>query len=147
MSMTKVDRRGFVAGTAALALGAPAIVRAQGATIKIGEVNSYTSQPACLKPYKQGWELAQEKVNAAGGAMGRKLETVFRDDAGKPENAVRYAGELLDSEKVDLLAGGFLSNIGLALGDVANQRKRLYLASEPLTDALVWGKGNRYTFR
>jgi len=148
MCMTRIDRRGFLAGSTLLAtLGAPAIVRAQAATIKIGEVNSYTAQPAFLKPYRQGWELAQDKVNAAGGVLGRKLETVFRDDGGKPEDAVRYAGDLIDSERVDVLAGGFLSNIGLALGDVANQRKRLYVASEPLTDALVWGKGNRYTFR
>ena len=146
--MTSLDRRLFLAGATALTgIGAPAIARAQAAAIKIGEVNSYTAQPAFLKPYRQGWELAQDKVNAAGGVLGRKLETVFRDDGGKPEDAVRYAGDLIDSEKVDVLAGGFLSNIGLALGDVANQRKRLYVASEPLTDALVWGKGNRYTFR
>jgi branched-chain amino acid transport system substrate-binding protein len=146
--MNTLDRRDFIAGTAALAaIGAPAIARAQNAAVKIGEVNSYTAQPAFLKPYRQGWELAQEKVNGAGGVLGRKIETVFRDDGGKPEDAVRYAGELLDAEKVDLLAGGFLSNVGLALSDVANQRKRLYVAPEPLTDALVWGKGNRYTFR
>jgi len=146
--MNKLNRRGFVAGTASLAaLGAPAIGRAQAAPIKIGEVNSYTAQPAFLKPYRQGWELAQEKVNGAGGVLGRKIETTFRDDGGKPEDAVRYAGELFDAEKVDVLAGGFLSNIGLALSDVANQRSRLYLTGEPLTDALVWGKGNRYTFR
>jgi branched-chain amino acid transport system substrate-binding protein len=145
--MTILDRRGFLAGATTLAaVGAPAILRAED-SIKIGEVNSYTAQPAFLKPYRQGWELAQEKVNATGGVNGRKIETVFRDDGGKPEDAVRYAGDLIDAEKVDVLAGGFLSNIGLALGDVANQRKRLYVASEPLTDALVWGKGNHYTFR
>jgi branched-chain amino acid transport system substrate-binding protein len=60
---------------------------------------------------------------------------------------VRHAGELINAEKVDLLAGGFLSNVGLAIADFANQNKRLYVASEPLTDALVWAKGNRYTFR
>jgi len=146
--MRSFDRRGLLAGATALAtLGAPAILRAQSAAIRIGEVNSYTAQPAFLKPYRQGWDLALEKVNAQGGVLGRKLETVFRDDGGKPEDAVRHAGDLLDAEKVDVLAGGFLSNIGLALADVANQRRRFYLASEPLTDALVWGKGNRYTFR
>jgi branched-chain amino acid transport system substrate-binding protein len=146
--MPSFDRRSFLAGATTLAaLGAPSILRAQTAAIRIGEVNSYTAQPAFLKPYRQGWELAQEKINAAGGVGGRKLETVFRDDGGKPEDAVRHAGELLEAEKVDVLAGGFLSNIGLALADVANQKKRFYLASEPLTDALVWGKGNHYTFR
>src|SRR6516164_5607587 len=99
MRMTTLDRRGFLAGATTLAaLGAPTILRAEDA-IKIGEVNSYTAQPAFLKPYRQGWELALEKVNAAGGVNGRKLETVFRDDAGKPEDAVRHAGDLIDAEK------------------------------------------------
>ncbi|WP_246503921.1 ABC transporter substrate-binding protein [Plastoroseomonas arctica] len=125
----------------------PRIVHAQGDVIRIGEVNSYTSQPAFLAPYRNGWILAIEQVNAGGGVNGRRLETIFRDDAGRPEDAVRHAGELINSERVALLAGGFLSNVGLALGDFANQNKKLFVASEPLTDALVWARGNRYTFR
>jgi branched-chain amino acid transport system substrate-binding protein len=86
-------------------------------------------------------------VNAAGGFMGRKLESIFRDDGGKPEDAVRHAGELVNNEKVDVLAGGYLSNIGLALAGFAKQNKKYYVAGEPLTDAMVWSQGNRYTFR
>lgn len=145
-----MDRRNFLvaASAGAASLSAPTIVRAQGAgPIKIGEINSYTAQPAFLKPYRQGWELAIEQVNAAGGVLGRKLETIFRDDAGKPEDSVRHAGDLINAEKVDLIAGGFLSNVGLAIADFAAQNKRLYVASEPLSDAIVWAKGNRYTFR
>jgi branched-chain amino acid transport system substrate-binding protein len=144
------NRRAFIiqASTAAAALVGPLPGRAQGGgPIRIGEINSYTAQPAFLKPYRQGWELAQEQVNAAGGVLGRKIETVFRDDGGRPEDAVRHAGDLVNAEKVDLLAGGFLSNVGLAIADFANQNKRLYVASEPLSDAIVWAKGNRYTFR
>jgi len=142
--MTGVTRRVVMTGV----LGAPMLARAQaGAPIKIGEINSYTSQPAFLAPYRNSWILAVEQINAAGGINGRPLETIFRDDGGKPEDAVRHAGELINNEKVDLLAGGFLSNIGLALGDFANQNRKLYIASEPLTDALVWSRGNRFTFR
>ena len=145
----KFKRREFLAGTAAtMAIaGAPAIVRAQGATLKIGEVNSYTVAAAFLNPYRNGWNMALDEVNAAGGFMGKKIETIFRDDGGKPENAVRFAGELVNNEKVDILAGGYLSNIGLALGDFAKQNKKLYVAGEPLTDAMVWSQGNHYTFR
>ena len=46
-----------------------------------------------------------------------------------------------------MLAGTFLSNIGLAVTDFANQKKVFFLAAEPLTDAITWSKGNRYTFR
>ena len=103
--------------------------------------------PAFTLPYRQGWQLAVEQVNAAGGVLGRKLEVISRDDAGRPQDAVRIAGELVGEQKVDLLAGGFLSNVGLAISDFALQNRRLYVASEPLTDALVWEKGHRYCFR
>ncbi|WP_043339700.1 ABC transporter substrate-binding protein [Belnapia moabensis] len=142
-----IGRRHILAGAGMAALAAPGIARAQGEPIRIGEINSYSAQPAFLQPYRNAWTLAQEQVNAAGGINGRRIETVFRDDAGRPEDAVRLAGELVNAEKVTLLAGGFLSNVGLALGDFANQNKKLFVASEPLTDALVWSKGNRYTFR
>ena len=142
-----MKRRTIMKAAALAAVAAPSIARGQGAAIRIGEINSYTAQPAFLAPYRNGWNLAIEEANAAGGVNGRRLETVFRDDAGKPEDAVRFAGELLAAEKVDLLSGGFLSNVGLAIADFPNQNKRLYVASEPLSDALVWGRGNRYTFR
>jgi branched-chain amino acid transport system substrate-binding protein len=121
-------------------------VFAQG-VIKIGEVNSYKVQPAFLEPYRKGMELAVEEINAAGGVNGKKLQLITRDDNGSPGDAVRAAEELVSREQVDVLAGGFLSNIGLALADFAKQRKFFYLASEPLTDKIVWGNGNKYTFR
>jgi len=128
--------------TAAFALGA----QAQD-TIKIGEVNSYKAQPAFLGPYKKGMELAIDEVNAAGGVLGKKLELVTRDDNANPGEAVRAAEELVSREGVHVLAGSFLSHIGLALTDFAKQKKVFFLAGEPLTDKIVWQNGNHYTFR
>ena len=120
---------------------------AQSKPIKIGEINSYSNIPQFTVPYRQGWQLAVEQINASGGLLGRKVEVIARDDGGKPEEALRHAVELTSNEKVDVLAGGFLSNVGLALADHAQKSQRLFVASEPLTDAIVWDKGNRYTFR
>jgi branched-chain amino acid transport system substrate-binding protein len=133
-------------GIAAMILGFGAPAAAQD-VIRVGEINSYKAQPAFLDPYRKGWELALEQVNAAGGINGKKLEIISRDDGANPGDAVRVAEELVSREKVDLLAGGFLSHIGLALTDFAKQRKVFFLASEPLTDKIVWENGNRYTFR
>lgn len=121
--------------------------QAQTGPIKIGEINSYSSMPQFTTPYRQGWQLALDEVNASGGLLGRQVLVIARDDGGRPEEALRHALELTSLEKVDVLAGGFLSNVGLALADYAAKNKRLYVASEPLTDAIVWEKGNRYTFR
>ena len=115
--------------------------------IKIGEINSYKALPQNLGPYKNGWLLAQDEINAAGGVLGKKLETIFRDDNANPGDAVRMAEELLTREQVDVLTGVTLSHVGLALADFAKQRKRFFLASGPLTDKVVWDHGNRYTYR
>jgi branched-chain amino acid transport system substrate-binding protein len=117
--------------------------QALGQAVKIGELNSYKVFPAFLEPYKKGMELAVEEINAAGG----KVQLVTRDDGGTPGDAVRVAEELITREKVDVLMGTFASNVGLAVSNLANQRKVLFLASEPLTDKIVWENGNRYTFR
>ena len=115
--------------------------------IRIGEISSYSTVPAFTIPYRNGWQLAVDEINASGGLLGRKVEVISRDDAGKPDDATRHASELLTSQKVDLLTGTFLSNVGLAVSDIALRNKVLFVAAEPLTDALVWEKGNRYTFR
>ena len=141
-------RRNLMRATAAAALAftlAP-VVHAQD-VIKIGEINSYKAQPAFLEPYKKGMELAVDEINASGGLLGKKVQLVIRDDNANPGDAVRVAEELVSREKVDVLTGSFLSHIGLALTDFAKQKKFFFLASEPLTDKIVWQNGNRYTYR
>ena len=133
----------LIAGILLLIASTPAMAQA----VKIGELNSYKVFPAFLDPYRKGMELAVEEINAGGGAGGRPLELVVRDDGGTPGDAVRVAEELIAREKVDVLMGTFASNVGLAVANLAAQRKILFLASEPLTDKLVWENGNRYTFR
>jgi branched-chain amino acid transport system substrate-binding protein len=91
--------------------------------------------------------MAVEEINAKGGVLGRKLEVLFRDDKGQPAEAVKQAQELVESEKVALIAGTFLSNVGLAVSDWAKQNKVMFVAAEPLTEALTWSKGHDYAVR
>ncbi|MCA0316852.1 MAG: ABC transporter substrate-binding protein [Proteobacteria bacterium] len=151
MAKLNLSRRTVVGGLAATGAALTAGgVSAQGAPIRIGELNSYSRMAAFAVPYRNGMQLAMEQINAAGGIAGmgnRPLEIVFRDDGSTPGDAVRVAEELITRERVSFIAGAFLSNVGLALADFANQRKVLYLATEPLTDALTMASGNPYTFR
>ena len=135
-------------GLAAITLAAFGSNAIAAGPIKIGDINSYKRLPAHTIPYKQGALLGIEHINAKGGLLGgRKLELVSRDDQGKPGEAVKIAEELFQREDVVMISGSLFSHIGLALTSYAGQKKRLYLAAEPLADALVWAKGNRYTFR
>ncbi|MEE9496892.1 MAG: ABC transporter substrate-binding protein [Desulfobacterales bacterium] len=118
-----------------------------GNTIKIGEIQTYSKLTSFTFPYRNGWQLALEEINEAGGVMGKKIEVISRDDQGKPGEAVKVAEELVSKDKVDLLMGTFFSHVGLAVTDFAKRNKILFVAAEPLSDALVWAKGNRYTFR
>ena len=141
-------RRLHAIGLAVAVLAAASVAPVAADTIRIGEINSYTGPLAAFTvPYRKGWQLAVDEINAAGGVAGNQLEVVSRDDGGKPANAVRIAEELVRREGVDLLAGTFLSHIGLAVADFAARNRILFVAAEPLTDAIVWEKGNRYTFR
>ena len=143
-----LNRRGALAllgGTAASPL-VPAPSRG-AAPIRIGDLNSYTQLPAFTIPYRKGWKLALDEINDAGGVLGRPLEVISRDDGGNPGDALTVANELVRREGAQMLMGTLLSNVGLAVASYAARRQRPFLASEPLTDALAWSKGNRYTFR
>lgn len=114
---------------------------------KIGDINSYKSQPQHLEHYRRGMQLAVDEVNATGGINGRKLAIVTRDDNGNPGEAVRAAEELVSREKVDALSGSFLSSVALALNDFSRQKKVFFLATMSLSDRMIWQEGQRYGFR
>ncbi len=136
----------LIAGLGIMLSGAATSAMAQS-EIKIGEINSYSALPSFTEPYRKGWQLAVEEINAAGGIKGKKLVVVSKDDNGKPADAVTAANELVASEGVAMISGTFFSNIGLAVSDFAKQKKVFFLAGEPLTDAVTMASGNRYTFR
>lgn len=142
----------LIAGAALLAAGtaiAPSVTPVQAQeSVKVGELFSYARMAAFADPYRKGWQLAVEEINASGGVLGGKtLEIISRDDGGTTADAVRVADELVTNEGVEFLFGTFFSNVGLAVGDYAKQRRVLFIAAEPLTDALTMAQGNRYTFR
>ncbi|MGD9078219.1 MAG: ABC transporter substrate-binding protein [Desulfobacterales bacterium] len=144
----KIIKIMFILLTAMLMLSlgiSPAVFAAD--TIKVGDVQTYSKLASFTHPYRNGWQLALEEINNAGGVMGKKIEVISRDDQGKPGEAVKVAEEMVSKEKVALLMGSFFSNVGLAVTDFAGRNKVLYIAAEPLSDAVVWAKGNRYTFR
>ncbi|WP_439515263.1 ABC transporter substrate-binding protein [Oceanibaculum nanhaiense] len=136
----------------ALAAGMTAALMANGSAVAadkiiLGDMNSYTGFASFTIPYKQGWELALEEINASGGILGKQVTVVSRDDGAKPADAVTVANELVSREGATLLFGTLLSHVGLAVSDFAKQKKVIFIAAEPLSDAIAWQKGNRYTFR
>ncbi len=142
-----IDRRTLIAGAAA-SIAAPRRGRAAADSIKIGDVNSYTADLSFFtRPYRYGMDLALDQINSAGGVLGRKLEIIASDAGGDSAQGADAAHHLVSESRVVVLTGTFLSNVGLAVSDFAARNKIPFLVAESNTDALVWSKGNRYTFR
>lgn len=143
-----MKRKTFLKGLlGAAALAAVPVGALAQDSIKIGEINHFKRLAAFAEPYKMGIELAVEETNAAGGVLGRPIEFIYRDDQGKPGEAIKIAEELMTRDGAVMLTGSILSNVGLAISSLAAQKGYVYLAGEPLADSIVWASGNPYTFR
>jgi len=88
------------------ALAFPLAVFAQE-PIRVGAFLSVTGPAAFLgDPEQKTLELYVEKINAAGGVLGRRLQLVAYDSAGDAEKARAYVKRLIEQDKVDVLVGG-----------------------------------------
>ena len=79
MGSISLGRRALLAasaGLAAAATGRGAV--AQGAAIRIGELNSYSRMAAFCIPYRNAMQMAAEQINAAG-QVEVKLKAPWRD--------------------------------------------------------------------
>jgi len=90
---------------AALLLAAGAAVAQE--PIRIGAFLAATGGAAFLgDPEQKTLELYVEKLNAAGGLMGRKLQLISYDSAGDAEKARTFVKRLIEQDKVDVIVGG-----------------------------------------
>ncbi len=92
--------------------------------IKVGAVYTFTGAMAFLNEnIMDGHMMAIDEINKAGGLLGRKIEVIKRDDAGKADLATRYARELITREGVDYVVGGYGTIQAMALAAVAAEFK------------------------
>ena len=95
---------------------------AEAPPIKIGSFLSVTGPAAFLgDPEEKTLKLYVEKLNKAGGVIGRKLELVVYDDAGDSDKARTFAKRLIDQDNVDLIIGGTTTGTTMAAVPLAEQ--------------------------
>ncbi|MGB7258943.1 MAG: ABC transporter substrate-binding protein [Pseudolabrys sp.] len=156
MSQTrdKFSRRNFLQttalGAAAMATGvvsAPAVLRAQGAGVKLGVLQplsgalSYSGQQG-----KLGATLAIDEINAAGGIKGLgKINPMIGDAQSTPEGGSAEV-EKMNSAGVVAIVGGYASSICLATTQAAARYNLPYIVDVGVTDAIVT-RGLKNTFR
>jgi branched-chain amino acid transport system substrate-binding protein len=119
---------------------------ADGDTIKIGVYGDLTGQTASFgQSTKNGVQLAVDEINAAGGVGGKRIEAIYEDDQGRPEQAKTVASKLVSQDKVHALIGEATSSNSLAAAPVAQEAK-IPMVSHASTNEQVTAVGD-YIFR
>jgi branched-chain amino acid transport system substrate-binding protein len=110
--------KSLVAASVAVWLG---VAQAQE-PIKIGAFLAVTGPAAFLgDPEQKTLDLYIEKLNAAGGVLGRKLQLVSYDSAGDAEKARTFAKRLIEQDKVDIIVGGTSTGETMAVVPLVEQ--------------------------
>jgi branched-chain amino acid transport system substrate-binding protein len=114
-----VTRRTVLASGAASMLAAPWVAKAQANTLKIG-MQSILSGPIALlgTSSRNSLMMEQDRINAAGGFLGRQIEFVYRDSKGQPQEAARIARELVNTAGCELLVDSEASSASFAVQEV-----------------------------
>ena len=100
----------WLAGAAALALASPALA---GDTIKIGFVSTFSGPTAVIgNDMRNSFELALDHLGRKMG--GKPVEVIYEDDGQKPDVGKQKTEKLVQSDKVDFIAGYIWSNVLLA---------------------------------
>ena len=142
-----LGRRTAVTAAASFLLARPAIVRAQtgSAAIRIGVLSDVAG------PYrniggpgaKVAVELAVEDFGPS--LLGRPLDVAQADIQNKPDLASAKAREWLD-DGFNLLVDGGATSSGLAVNEVARQKKQIYIGNGPSAIELTGSACSPYSF-
>jgi len=136
-------------GVSALAMAAWATVSsAQQLTdnvVKLGVLTDMSSLYADING--PGAVIAvQMAVEDFGGMVdGKKIEIIQADVQNKADVAATIAGRWFDTEKVDAIFGTGASSSSIATSRVANDKKKLYFATDPASSDLTGKLCNPYT--
>lgn len=150
MSRLRMNRRSLLKGAAGSALmagiGMPAISYGQADALKIGHLTPRTGFLGPLGEYAvQAADLAVEEINAKGGVLGRKIDLV-KEDSVNPQTASTKAERLIERDKVLCIVGEISSASCLAIAQVAQRTKNLYINTGGNSDALRGSNCNKYMF-
>jgi branched-chain amino acid transport system substrate-binding protein len=147
-----VSRRGFIAGSGALAagtMGFPLIGGAQAAPVKVGIIHPVTGFVAFAGSQgRLGATMAVEDINKAGGikAMGgAKLEPLLGDSQSKVEVGVAEV-EKMNEQGVSAYIGCYQSPVGIAASQAASKYGTPFLIDVGASDLIV-SRGLKNVFR
>jgi branched-chain amino acid transport system substrate-binding protein len=130
-----------------LAVGVFASSGALADTIKIAIAGPFTGP---LTQYgtmvKEGVDTAIEQINAAGGVLGKKLETVTMDDGCEPKQGPVVANRIVN-DGINYVVGHVCSGATIAATDIYNNEGVLMVTASATSPAVTDGKNYDMIFR
>ena len=150
----RMNRRQFLKVTGVTAAAATAGIHtvpafAQSGPVKMGVL---AAKSGVLAPVGEsglrGVQWATDRVNAAGGILGRKLELIIEEES-SPKDTVERFRKLALQDRVDAVTGAISTGVGLAMGPAAEEMKTIWLAWDATTQKGVEESMPRpkYSFR
>lgn len=128
----------FLFKTSLLAVAATLACSAQAADLKIGVAEALSGGAAQYGvAIRNGFQLAAEQINAAGGINGDKIQLVIEDEQGKKEEAINVFKKLLFQDKVLMVFGPTLSNSAQAADPIAQASKTVVFGTSNTADGIT----------
>src|SRR5574337_816910 len=120
----------------ALVAGIP--LGASAADIKLGVAEALSGGAAQYGiSIRNGFQLAADEINAAGGVHGDKLQLIIEDEQGKKEEAINVFKKLIFQDKVLMVFGPTLSNSAQAADPIAQAAKTVAFGTSNTADGIT----------
>ncbi len=116
-------------------------------TITVGIVDCYSGPPSTYtNDVRDAFKMEIDRINAAGGVLGRKIEFVTRDSKFKVDIGLAAAKELIYRKNVDIMMGTINSALALAISDMCRKEKVPFLVTFAKSAKITGAKGHDYVF-
>ncbi|QBC31295.1 MULTISPECIES: ABC transporter substrate-binding protein [Pandoraea] len=114
------------------------VAAAHAADLKIGVAEALSGGAAQYgAAIKNGFQLAADEINAAGGINGNKLVLQVEDEQGKKEEAINVFKKLIFQDKVLMVFGPTLSNSAQAADPIAQAAKTVAFGTSNTADGIT----------
>ena len=121
----------------AMALASCGGSAAESDTIKVANLSPLTGPvPTFGESTKNGFEMAVEEWNAAGGVLGKQIEAIVEDSQCTADPAVNAANKVIDQDGVKFIVGEVCSSASIPVSEVAIE-KGVFMISPTSTNTDV----------
>jgi branched-chain amino acid transport system substrate-binding protein len=120
---------------------------AAGNTIRIGAVLPISGGSALFGEYQgDGYRLVVDRINAAGGILGKQVELVITDSASVADTGVTEFERLANNPSICAVIGTYNSGVASAIAPLAIKYKVPFMVTNAVADQIL-SENSNYIFR